>query len=85
MGMGLFYVSVLVIFFREWDLWFCCVFGGGFAESGIFVMVFCGELMVSAWFFVVPWLVVFGGLKICHFVNFIFGLVWKFRIWERHT
>jgi hypothetical protein len=58
MGMRLFYVSVLVIFFPGWVLWFCFVFEGVLGKDDLFVMVFCGEFVVGVWFYVVRWMVV---------------------------
>ncbi|MEI9980804.1 MAG: hypothetical protein WDN23_17745 [Edaphobacter sp.] len=59
MGMRLFYVTVLVIFFPARDLWFCLRFSRGFWKRLIFPDGFCGEFVVDAWFFVVGWMVVF--------------------------
>jgi hypothetical protein len=51
MGMGLFYVTVFVIFFRGGDGArigrFCCVFEGGFEKRRVFVWCFCGEFVVD--------------------------------------
>jgi hypothetical protein len=82
MGMGLFYVTVLVIFFLEWVLRFCCVFEGGSRKLEFFLMVFCGGFVVDEWFYVVSWMVVFWRLKNVAVLRFIFWMVWKFRIWE---
>jgi hypothetical protein len=52
---------------------FSAVFQGGSGESGVFCMVFCGEILVFGWWVCGVWVAVFCGLNLSPLLKYFCG------------